>query len=89
MERKIVLPPLKRTDTRARWTASLHRLNVHTIDGAITTGEPIMPIAARSGAMIVGAKFQSQDIGQVRFWQKALLRFFAFNQRTTPNCLDR
>ena len=30
------------------------------------------------------AKIQPQDIDQVRVGQKAVLRFAAFNQRTTP-----
>lgn len=59
-------------------------MNVHTVGGVITAGEPIMFIVPESEALTVEVKMQPQDIDQVRFGQKALLRFSAFNQRTTP-----
>jgi HlyD family secretion protein len=88
MERKIAAEDqLKRTDIRAPLDGVVHQLNVHTIGGVIATGEPIMLIVPESEALTVEAKIQPQDIDQVRFGQKALLRFSAFNQRTTPELL--
>jgi len=75
---------LKRIDIRAPLDGVVHQLNVHTVGGVITQGEPIMLIVPESEALTVEAKIQPQDIDQVRFGQKALLRFSAFNQRTTP-----
>lgn len=46
-----------------------------------------MLIVPESEALTVEAKIQPQDIDQVRFGQKALLRFSAFNQRTTPELI--
>jgi HlyD family secretion protein len=43
-----------------------------------------MLVVPESEALVVEAKLQPQDIDQVRFGQKALLRFSALNQRTTP-----
>jgi HlyD family secretion protein len=88
MERKVAAEDqLKRTDVRAPLDGVVHQLNVHTIGGVITAGEPIMLIVPESEALTVEAKIQPQDIDQVRFGQKALLRFSAFSQRTTPELL--
>ena len=75
---------LKRIDIRAPQTGVVHQLNAHTVGGVISPGEPIMLIVPESEALIVESKLQPQDIDQVRFGQKALLRFSAFNQRLTP-----
>jgi HlyD family secretion protein len=88
MERKVAAEDqLKRTGIRAPLDGVVHQLNVHTIGGVITAGEPIMLIVPESEALTVEAKIQPQDIDQVRFGQKALLRFSAFSQRTTPELL--
>jgi HlyD family secretion protein len=85
MERKIAAEDqLKRTDIRAPSDGVVHQLNVHTVGGVITAGEPIMFIVPESEALTVEVKMQPQDIDQIRVGQKALLRFSAFNQRTTP-----
>lgn len=85
MERKIAAEDqLKRTDIRAPLDGVVHQLNVHTVGGVITAGEPIMYIVPESEALTVEVKMQPQDIDQVHVGQKALLRFSAFNQRTTP-----
>lgn len=85
MERKIAAEDqLRRIDIRAPLDGVVHQLNVHTVGGVITAGEPIMFIVPESEALTVEVKMQPQDIDQVRFGQKALLRFSAFNQRTTP-----
>jgi HlyD family secretion protein len=88
MERKVAAEDqLKRTGIRAPLDGVVHQLNVHTIGGVIAAGEPIMLIVPESEALTVEAKIQPQDIDQVRFGQKALLRFSAFSQRTTPELL--
>jgi membrane fusion protein, type I secretion system len=76
---------LKRVDIRAPQDGMVHQLAVHTVGGVITPqGEPIMLIVPEADALTVEAKIQPQDIDQVRLSQKAVLRFSAFNQRTTP-----
>jgi membrane fusion protein, type I secretion system len=47
-------------------------------------GEPIMLIVPEADALRVEVKIQPQDIDQVHIGQRAVLRFSAFNQRTTP-----
>ena len=76
---------LKRVDIRAPQDGVVHQLSVHTVGGVITpNGEPLMLIVPEADALTVEAKIQPQDIDQVRIGQKAVLRFSAFNQRTTP-----
>src|SRR3954471_14287078 len=76
---------LKRVEIRAPQDGMVHQLAVHTVGGVITpNGEPIMLIVPRADALTVEAKIQPQDIDQARLGQKAVLRFSAFNQRTTP-----
>ena len=62
----------------------MHQLAVHTVGGVITPGEPIMLIVPEADELTVEAKVAPQDIDQVRIGQEAVLRFSAFNQRTTP-----
>jgi HlyD family secretion protein len=75
---------LKRVDIRAPQNGVVHQLNVHTIGGVITPGEPIMLIIPENDALAVETKIQPQDIDQVHIGQLAVLKFSAFNQRTTP-----
>jgi len=63
----------------------VHQLAAHTVGGVITAqGDPIMLIVPDSDALAVETKVQPQDIDQLYIGQKAMLRFSAFNQRTTP-----
>ena len=57
---------------------------MHTVGGVITAGEPIMLIVPEADVLTVEAKLAPQDIDQVQVGQSAVLRFSAFNQRTTP-----
>jgi HlyD family secretion protein len=85
VERKVAAEDqLKRIDIRAPQDGQVHQLAVHTLGGVITAGEAIMLIVPETDALTVEAKLAPQDIDQVRPGQRAVLRFSAFNQRTTP-----
>ena len=76
---------LKRVDIRAPQDGTVHQLSVHTVGGVMTpNGEPIMLIVPRADALTVEARIPPQEIDQVHVGQRAVLRFSAFNQRTTP-----
>lgn len=75
---------LRRIDIRAPQDGVVHQSSVHTVGGVIAPGEPIMLIVPEAEALVVEARLQPQDIDQVRIGQAAMLRFPAFNQRTTP-----
>lgn len=76
---------LKRVDIRAPIGGVVHQSAAHTVGGVITaSGDPIMLIVPDSDELIVEAKVGPQDIDQIHVGQPAVLRFLAFNQRTTP-----
>jgi len=84
-ERKIAAEDqLKHVDIRAPQTGRVHELAVHTVGGVITPGETIMLIVPDNDALSVQAKVSPNDIDELRPEQPALLRFSAFNMRTTP-----
>ena len=84
-ERKIAAEDqLMRIDIRAPQSGVVHQLNVHTIGGVITASEPAMLIVPEADELTVEVKLPPQSIDQLVLGQAAVLRFSAFNQRTTP-----
>ena len=84
-ERKIAAEDqLKHIDIRAPQTGRVHELAVHTVGGVIAPGETIMLIVPDNDALSVQVKVSPNDIDELRPEQPALLRFSAFNLRTTP-----
>jgi HlyD family secretion protein len=75
---------LKRIDIRAPQDGMVHQLDIHTVGGVVQAGTPLMLIVPEADKLIVEAKVQPQDIDQLRIGQPAVLRFSAFNSRTTP-----
>ncbi|MCC6888147.1 MAG: HlyD family type I secretion periplasmic adaptor subunit [Hyphomicrobiales bacterium] len=75
---------LRRVEIRAPIDGVVHQLAVHTVGGVIAAGEPIMLIVPQADVLSVEARIAPQDIDQLRIGQAAVLRFVAFNQRTTP-----
>ncbi|WP_137043295.1 HlyD family type I secretion periplasmic adaptor subunit [Pseudolabrys sp. FHR47] len=85
VERKITAEDqLRRIDIRAPQTGFVFQSSVHTIGGVITASDPIMYIVPDNDRLQVEAKVQPQDIAQVKVGQPAVLRFSAFDTRTTP-----
>ncbi|MBS0246860.1 MAG: HlyD family type I secretion periplasmic adaptor subunit [Proteobacteria bacterium] len=85
VERKVTAEDqLRRTDIRAPQTGYVFQSTVHTVGGVITAGDPIMYIVPDNAKLQVEAKVQPQDIAQVKVGQAAVLRFSAFDARTTP-----
>lgn len=75
---------LKRIDLVAPQDGRVFQRNVHTVGGVIQAGEPVMLIVPQTDTLIVEAKVAPHDIDQIHIGQHAVLRFAAFNQRTTP-----
>jgi HlyD family secretion protein len=85
VERKVTAEDqLKRIDVRAPQDGTVFQLAVHTVGGVITAGDPIMLIVPEADNLSVEVKVNPQDIDQLQLNQKAILRFSAFNARTTP-----
>ena len=75
---------LKRIEISAPQSGIVHQLAVHTVGGVINAGEPVLFIVPKGDKLVVEAKIAPQDIDQVLQSRTALVRFAAFNQRTTP-----
>ncbi len=75
---------LRRVDLRAPQSGTVHQLEVHTVGGVITQGQPVMLVVPDDDTLRVEAKISPTDIDQVHLGQAAHLRFVAFNQETTP-----
>jgi len=75
---------LNRIDIRAPQSGRVHELSVHTVGGVIAPGEQIMLIVPDADALAVDVKIAPRDIDQVYVGQAAMMRFAAFNQKTTP-----
>src|SRR5215813_1636211 len=85
VERKVAAEDqLKRIDIRAPQDGTVFQLAVHTVGGVVTAGDPIMLIVPEADNLSVEVKVNPQDIDQLQLNQKAILRFSAFNIRTTP-----
>jgi HlyD family secretion protein len=75
---------LKRIDLVAPQDGKVFQQSVHTIGGVIQAGEVVMLIVPDGDSLIVEARIAPQEIDQIHMDQRAVLRFAAFNQRTTP-----
>jgi HlyD family secretion protein len=85
IERKVAADDqLKRIDIRAPQDGTVFQLAVHTVGGVITAGDPIMLIVPEADNLSVEVRVNPQDIDRLQLNQKAILRFTAFNVRTTP-----
>ena len=75
---------LDRIDIRAPRAGLVHELQVHTVGGVIQPAETLMTIIPSDEKLAVEVRIAPTDIDQVVVGQKAVVRFSAFNQRTTP-----
>ena len=84
VERKVAAEDqLKRIDIRSPQDGVVVESKVHTVGGVIPAGDTIMSIVPESDNLLVEAKVNPHDIDQVLVGQSAVLRFSAFNLRTT------
>jgi HlyD family secretion protein len=85
VERKVTAEDqLRRVDIRAPQDGMVLQSTVHTVGGVITAGDAIMMIVPQADDLSVEAKVDPKDIDKLQIGQKTLMRFSAFNQRTTP-----
>jgi HlyD family secretion protein len=85
VERKVAAEDqLKRTDIRAPQDGVVFQSTANTVGGVIAAGDPIMLIVPETDNLQVEAKVDPKDIDKIQFGQPVLLRFSAFNIRTTP-----
>ena len=76
---------LSRVDIRSPADGIVDQMTVFTVGGVVNTAEPLMMIVPQDDRLVVEAKIAPHDIDQARSHKKAVIRFPAFNQRTTPS----
>jgi HlyD family secretion protein len=85
VERKVTAEDqLRRIDIRAPQDGVVFQSTANTVGGVIAAGDPIMLIVPEADTLMVEVKVDPKDIDQLAFGQPVVLRFSAFNQRTTP-----
>jgi HlyD family secretion protein len=85
VERKVAgVDQLKRTDIRAPQDGVVFQSTANTVGGGGAAGDPIMLIVPETDNLLVEAKVDPKDIDKVQLGQGVLLRFSAFDIRTTP-----
>ena len=85
VERKVAAEDqLKRTDIRAPQDRVVFQSTANTVGGVVAAGDPIMLIVPETDTLLVETKVDPKDIDKVQFGQPVLLRFSAFDIRTTP-----
>ena len=75
---------LRRLDLLATTSGTVHELAIRGSGDVIAAGETLMLIIPDSDRLVVEAKIDPHQIDQVLAAKTALLRFSAFNRRTTP-----
>lgn len=89
-ERKIAAQDqLRRVAVRAPGDGIVHQVAVHTVGGVIGAGDTLMSIVPDQDHLVVEARIAPRDIERVHVSQEALMRFTAFDQRTTPQVSGR
>jgi HlyD family secretion protein len=90
VERKVTAEDqLKRIFIRAPQNGVVLQSKVHTVGGVVGAGDMIMMIVPETDSLMAEAKVNPQDIDKVGVGQAAVLRFSAFNLRTTPEIAGR
>lgn len=83
-QRVAIRDQLARIEIRSPQDGIVHELQVHTIGGVIAAGETVMLIVPAREELVIEARLRPTDINHVRPGQETILRFSAFNHRTTP-----
>jgi len=85
VERKVsAQDQLNRVEIRAPQDGIVDGLSVHTVGGVIAAGETLMRVVPAEDRLTVEARLPPQERDQTHPGQRAILRFSALNQRTTP-----
>lgn len=85
VERRVAAEDMmKRVEIRAPRDGVVHQLGVHTVGGVVGPGEQIMQVVPEGENLFIDARVSPRDIDQIHVGQPTVIRFPAFNQRTTP-----
>lgn len=80
---------MQRTSIRSPIGGIIHELSMHTIGGVIQPGQAIMQIIPVDGDLEIEVNADTRSVDEIRLDRRAIVRFPAFHQRTTPEIFGR
>jgi HlyD family secretion protein len=84
-QRKIAAEDVfSRIEIRAPQDGTVHEMSVHIVGGVVASGEELLQIVPANDTLDVWAKVPPESVDQVHVGQTAVLRFPAFDPRSTP-----
>jgi HlyD family secretion protein len=83
-QRRSLLERLNRLDLRAPVSGLIYDLRVFGKDAVIRAADPVLYVVPQDRPLVIEAEIQSIDIDQVYENQPVVLKFGAFDSRTTP-----
>ena len=83
-KRRQLIDRIARLDLRAPVSGIVYGRTADTLRAVIRPAEPVMYIVPKDTPLIVRTQIDTIHIDQVHVGQEAMLRFSAFDQRTTP-----
>jgi HlyD family secretion protein len=75
---------ISRLDLRAPSSGIVYGSTVDTLRGVVRAAEPVMYVVPKGAPIIIKARVDTIHIDQVHVGQEAVMRFSAFDSRTTP-----
>jgi HlyD family type I secretion membrane fusion protein len=83
-QRTALLDRSGRLDILAPRSGRVLGIRAHTVGGVIRASEPIMYIVPENDRLVARVRISPADIDEISIGQRAVLRFSAFSQDTTP-----
>jgi HlyD family secretion protein len=83
-KRRQILDRMARLYLRAPVSGTVYDSTADTVRAVIRPADPVMYVVPQDTPLIVRTRIDTIHIDQVRVGQEAILRFSAFDQRTTP-----
>lgn len=80
---------LQRTTIRSPIDGIIHELAMHTIGGVIQQGQAIMQIIPTDGDLEIEVNADTRSVDEITLDRRAVVRFPAFHERTTPEIFGR
>lgn len=87
--RQTLIGQLDRLDIRAPVSGIVYSLAVNTPRSVVRPAEPVLYLVPQDRPLVIAAKVEPIHVDQVFVGQEVILRFSAFDARTTPELIGR
>ena len=82
--RRAILEQMSRLDIRAPVAGVVYDLKVFAVRSVIRPADPVLFIVPQDRPLVIAARIETINVDQVYLGQEVVLRFSAFDARTTP-----